>query len=53
MDAKSIALERSESLLSNDVLNIVVHILQRELLGFEKAARLDFDLHFFLSHFLV
>jgi hypothetical protein len=47
IDAKSIALERSLSLLSNDILDVVVLVLQRKLWGFEKVVlRLDFDLQF-------
>jgi hypothetical protein len=42
---KSIALERSLSPLSNDLLDVVVIVLQRKLLGFEKVVLwLDFDL---------
>jgi hypothetical protein len=43
----SIAFGRPISLLSNDVLDVVVLVLQRKLLGFEKVVlRLDFDLQF-------
>jgi hypothetical protein len=47
IDAKSIALERSKSFVYNDVLDVVLLILQRKLLGFEKVVlRLGFDLQF-------
>jgi hypothetical protein len=47
IDAKSIALERSLSLFSNDILDIVVIVLQRKVMGCEKVKlRLDFDLQF-------
>jgi hypothetical protein len=45
MDAKSIALERSESFIYIDVLDVVVLVLQRKLTGFKKVVlRFDFDL---------
>jgi hypothetical protein len=44
---KGIALERSEYFLSNYVLDVVVLVLQRKLLCFEKyILLLDFDLQF-------
>jgi hypothetical protein len=47
MDARSIALEKSESFLSNDVLYVVVLVLQRKYLGFGNVVlRLGFDLQF-------
>jgi hypothetical protein len=47
MDAKSIALEVYESLLSNDVLDVVVLVLQRKLSGFKNVVLgLGFDLQF-------
>jgi hypothetical protein len=47
IDAGIIALERSLSLISNDVLDAVLLELKRKLLGFEKVVlRLDFDLQF-------
>jgi hypothetical protein len=50
MDAKSIALERSESPHSNDVLDIVELLLQQKLSGFEKVALwLDFDYELYYS----
>jgi hypothetical protein len=46
-------LKRSESLLSNDVLDVVLLLLQRKLLGFEKVVlRLISICNFLLSHFL-
>jgi hypothetical protein len=47
IETKSIALERSMSPLSNDILDVVVLLLQRKLLSFKKIVlRLDFDLQF-------
>jgi hypothetical protein len=53
IESQSNELERSISLLSNDVLDVVVIVLQRKLSGFENVElRLDFDLQY-SSHFLV